>query len=130
MKSRRRVISTVQLDAVQLQENKVRNPLHHVRLHLSLLALATILLLSAGTLFADHLLNKSENWSGILETAGLWGSMQLKLTQQGDEWKGESTFKIGSNEQTTAIREFKTNDYDVSFSTDLQAMDIHFNLRF
>jgi len=56
--------------------------------------------------------------------------MHLRLTQQGDTWNGESTFNIGGNEQTKPIGEFKANGTKISFSTDLQAMEIHFTLRF
>lgn len=97
---------------------------------MSLVALSSILLLSIGPSPASHLPNRTESWSGIIETAGLWGRMQLRLTQQGDTWSGESTFNIGGNEQTKRIGEFRATGTKVSFSTDLQAMDIHFTLRF
>ena len=83
----------------------MREPLRDICFLLSLPALASILLLSVGALSTFHLPDKSENWSGFIETAGLWGTMKLKLGHQGDQWKGESSFNIGGNEQTKPVGE-------------------------
>ena len=107
----------------------MRNSFHAFHLRLGLLVLFGVLLL-AGENFPSPQRGERETWIGIIETAGLWGSMQLNLGQQGDKWKGESTFNIGGNEQTKPIGEFKADGSEVSFSTELQAMDIHYTLHF
>jgi predicted dienelactone hydrolase len=101
-----------------------------VHFHPGFLVAASILLLATRALFADYGPAASENWRGIVETAGLWGSMQLKLAQQGDTWKGESTFIIAGIEQTKPIGDLKASGSEVSFTTELQAMDIHYVVSF
>jgi pimeloyl-ACP methyl ester carboxylesterase len=103
--------------------------LHAFRLHLALLVLSSILLLPIEVLPSPQP-GQNETWIGIFETAGLWGSMQLKLILRGADWKSESSFNVGGNELSKPVRALKRDGADISFSTELQAMDTHFTLHF
>jgi len=100
-----------------------------VHRYLSLLVLSGVLLLSVKTL-PSPLSGQSETWIGIIETAGLWGSMQLKLSRQGTQWKGESTLNVAGNELSNLLDDLQADGTEMSFSTELQVMGTRFTLHF
>jgi len=100
------------------------------RLQMSLLIALSVLVLPIGSLATNHSPDPDQIWIGTIETAGFWGTMQLKVIQQGELWKGESNFDVAGTRVSSSVHNLKINGDRISFSTDVQVMDVHFAFHF
>ncbi len=107
----------------------MRQTFHSFCLQLSFLTALSALLLSIGTL-ANHAPNPDQVWVGAIETAGFWGTMQLKVIQQGELWKAESNFDVAGTRVSSFVHNLKIDGDTMSFSTEVQVMDVRFALHF
>ena len=103
---------------------------HSLRLQMSLLIALSVLLLSIGSLATNHSPDPDQIWIGTIETAGFWGTLRLKVIQQGELWKGESNFDVAGTRVSTSVRNLKIDGDKFSFSTDVQVMEVRFALHF
>jgi hypothetical protein len=126
---RRRNIEEIRLGII-LGRGMVRQTLQRFRLQISLLVGSAILLLPVVTLATNRAIDLDQIWTGMIETAGFWGKMQLKLIQQGDLWKGETNFDISGTRVSGSARDLRIDDDKIVFSTDVQVMEIRFTLHF
>ncbi|HET9533149.1 MAG TPA: hypothetical protein VFQ92_22525 [Blastocatellia bacterium] len=101
---------------------------HSFRLQMSLLIALSVLLLPIGSLATNHSPDPDQIWIGTIETAGFWGTLRLKVVQQGGLWKGESDFGVAGTRVSTSVRSLKIDGDKFSFSADVQVMDVRFAL--
>src|SRR5262245_48777476 len=103
---------------------------HRFRLQMGILIPLSVLLIPISTLGTNYLPDPEQIWTGTVETAGFLGTMQLKLSHQGDQWKGESSFDVAGTHVSGSVRSLKIDGEHILFSTDVQVMEVRFTLRF
>ena len=108
----------------------MRQAFRSFRLQMSILIALSVLLIPIGTLATNHSPDPDQIWAGTVETAGFWGAMQLKLSRQGDQWKGESNFDLAGTRVPGPVRDLKIDSDKIVFSTDVQVMDVRFTFHF
>ncbi|HXQ33805.1 MAG TPA: hypothetical protein VN843_07330, partial [Anaerolineales bacterium] len=69
-----------------------------------------------------------ETWSGIIETAGLWGSMELNMVRNGSDSKADCRFVLAGSQITTPVLMLSEQGSELTFSTKIQVMDVGFTL--
>lgn len=108
----------------------MRQAFRSLRLQMSILIALSVLLIPIGTLATNHSPDPDQIWTGTVETAGFWGTMQLKLSHQGNQWKGESSFDVAGTHVSSSVRNLKIEGEQILFSTDVQVMDVRFTFHF
>ena len=72
-----------------------------------ILIAASFVLMPIASLAATNATCVDQVWTGTIETAGFWGSMELKLIHQGDVWEGKYNFDVGGSHLSNTVRDLR-----------------------
>jgi len=95
-----------------------------------ILIAASFVLMPIASLAATNATCVDQVWTGTIETAGFWGSMELKLIHQGDVWEGKYNFDVGGSHLSNTVRDLRIHENKILFRTNVQVMDVRLTLHF
>jgi hypothetical protein len=72
----------------------------------------------------------NQTWKGIMETAGLWGSMELNVVRNGSQLKADCSFDFAGNQIRTPVLGLTEQGANTTFSTEFKVTDVQFTLNF